>query len=93
MFSFYRTIHAVNINMRVFFLFAFQTHMLYLALDNLLQDCSQLPTGDVSDTQLVQDYKKLSKKSPTPNTQNVSILLAKTFGLVTFFRRWTRDRM
>lgn len=51
--------------------FIFQTHMLYLALDNSLQDCSQLPTGDVGDTSLVQEYKKLSKKPPTPNTQNV----------------------
>ncbi|XP_071448802.1 influenza virus NS1A-binding protein homolog A-like isoform X1 [Hetaerina americana] len=39
-----------------------KTHLLYLAMDNSLQDCSELPTGDVSDTELVQDYKKLSIK-------------------------------
>jgi len=37
--------------------------MLYLALDNILQDCSELPSGELSDTEIVQDYKKLSKKS------------------------------
>ncbi|XP_047001458.1 influenza virus NS1A-binding protein homolog isoform X1 [Schistocerca americana] len=40
-----------------------KTHLLYLALDNSLQDCSELPTGDVGDTEIVQDYKKMSKKS------------------------------
>lgn len=38
-------------------------YMLYLAIDNSLQDCSSLPTGDVSDSDLVQDYKKMSMKS------------------------------
>lgn len=37
--------------------------MLYLALDNILQDCSELPSGELSDTEIVQDYKKLSKKT------------------------------
>lgn len=49
--------------------FVDKTHMLYLAVDNSLQDCSHMPTGDVSDTQLVQEYKKMSKK-PSPNLQN-----------------------
>lgn len=40
-----------------------RTHLLYLALDNSLQDCSDLPSGDVSDTDIVQDYKKLSLKT------------------------------
>ncbi|XP_014217376.1 influenza virus NS1A-binding protein homolog A-like [Copidosoma floridanum] len=40
-----------------------KTFLLYLALDNSLQDCTDLPTGDVSDTDIVQDYKKLSLKS------------------------------
>lgn len=40
-----------------------KTYMLYLALDNSLQDCTDLPCGDVSDTDLVQDYKKLSLKN------------------------------
>ncbi|XP_052122389.1 influenza virus NS1A-binding protein homolog isoform X2 [Frankliniella occidentalis] len=37
-------------------------HMLYLAFDNSLQDCSDLPSGDSNDTEMVQDYKKMSKK-------------------------------
>ncbi|XP_046470863.1 influenza virus NS1A-binding protein-like isoform X1 [Neodiprion pinetum] len=40
-----------------------KTYLLYLALDNSLQDCTDLPSGDVSDTDIVQDYKKLSLKS------------------------------
>lgn len=43
-----------------------KTFMLYIALDNSLQDCSSLPTGDISDTEIVQDYKKLAlKDKPT----------------------------
>lgn len=42
-----------------------RTHLLYLALDNSLQDCTDLPSGTVSDTDLVQDYKKLSLKCQT----------------------------
>lgn len=45
-----------------------KTFMLYIALDNSLQDCSSLPTGDISDTEIVQDYKKLSLKDK-PNGQ------------------------
>jgi influenza virus NS1A-binding protein len=33
-------------------------------MDNSLQDCTELPTGDMSDTEIVQDYKKLSKRNP-----------------------------
>lgn len=50
-----------------------QTHLLYLALDNSLQDCSDLPSGDISDTEIVQDYKKLSKKCSNPGIQKVNI--------------------
>ena len=32
-------------------------------MDNSLQDCTELPTGDMSDTEIVQDYKKLSKRN------------------------------
>ncbi|KAJ8925469.1 hypothetical protein NQ315_009303 [Exocentrus adspersus] len=46
-----------------------KTFMLYLALDNSLQDCSSLPSGDVSDTEIVQDYKKLSQKEKQANTK------------------------
>lgn len=41
-----------------------RTHLLYLALDNSLQDCSDLPAGHESETELVQDYKRLVLKCP-----------------------------
>lgn len=66
-----------------------KTHMLYLAIDNSLQDCSSLPTGtkrerrdvnciinffdflgDICDTELVQDYKKLSLKNTQKSNKN-----------------------
>lgn len=50
--------------------FVFQTHLLYLALDNTLQDCSDLPSSDFSDSEIVQDYKKLSKKHAVPLNSN-----------------------
>lgn len=43
--------------------------MLYLAIDNSLQDCSSLPTGDISDSEIVQDYKKMSLKA----SQNATV--------------------
>nr|XP_023022272.1 influenza virus NS1A-binding protein-like [Leptinotarsa decemlineata] len=46
-----------------------KTFMLYLAIDNSLQDCSSLPTGDISDTEIVQDYKKLSLKDKQVNSK------------------------
>ncbi|KAF6197726.1 hypothetical protein GE061_008692 [Apolygus lucorum] len=50
--------------------FTEKTHMLYLALDNSLQDCSQLPSGDAGDTELVQDYKRLSRSISTGSNNN-----------------------
>ncbi|XP_025835540.1 influenza virus NS1A-binding protein isoform X3 [Agrilus planipennis] len=47
-----------------------KTHMLYIAIDNSLQDCSGLPSGDISDTEIVQDYKKMSSKTGKPNSKN-----------------------
>lgn len=47
-----------------------KTFMLYLAIDNSLQDCSSLPTGDVSDSDIVQDYKKMSLKGCLPNKKS-----------------------
>ncbi|KRT80138.1 hypothetical protein AMK59_8821 [Oryctes borbonicus] len=49
--------------------------MLYLAIDNSLQDCNSLPTGDVCDTELVQDYKKLSSKNNVSQNKNKRKLL------------------
>lgn len=43
-----------------------KTFMLYLAIDNSLQDCLSLPSGDISDTEIVQDYKKMSQKNAIP---------------------------
>lgn len=52
-----------------------KTFMLYLALDNSLQDCLSLPSGDVSDTEIVQDYKKMSLKNPSagPKTKKKAL--------------------
>lgn len=47
-----------------------RTHMLYLAIDNSLQDCSNVPTGDISDTEMVQDYKKMSMKNVQSNAKS-----------------------
>lgn len=41
-----------------------RSHLLYLALDNSLQDCSDLPPGHESESDLVQDYKRLVLKCP-----------------------------
>lgn len=46
-----------------------RTHMLYLGIDNFLQDCASLPTGDVCDTDIVQDYKKMSLKNVQSNSK------------------------
>lgn len=50
-------------------------HMLYLALDNSLQDCSDLPSGDTNDTEMVQDYKKMSKKITAARTNRRKVPL------------------
>lgn len=44
-------------------------HLLYLALDNSLQDCSDLPPGHESESDLVQDYKRLVLKCPNNNNR------------------------
>lgn len=41
-----------------------RSHLLYLALDNSLQDASDLPPGHESESDLVQDYKRLVLKCP-----------------------------
>lgn len=40
-----------------------RSHLLYLALDNSLQDCSNLPSHE-AESDLVQDYKRLVLKNP-----------------------------
>ncbi|XP_055390528.1 influenza virus NS1A-binding protein homolog isoform X2 [Condylostylus longicornis] len=41
-----------------------RSHLLYLALDNSLQDCSDLPPGQESESDIVQDYKRMVLKCP-----------------------------
>lgn len=41
--------------------------MLYLALDNSLQDCSDLPAGHAANSEIVKDYKRLASKGPSAN--------------------------
>lgn len=47
-----------------------------MALDNSLQDCSDLPAGHESETELVQDYKRLVLKCPNHNKQRRKCLAA-----------------
>ncbi|KAF2343233.1 hypothetical protein FHG87_026011, partial [Trinorchestia longiramus] len=42
-------------------------HLLYLNIDNSLHDCSDIRTGDAQDTEMVQDYKKISRKLSKTN--------------------------
>ncbi|XP_050695288.1 influenza virus NS1A-binding protein homolog isoform X2 [Eriocheir sinensis] len=37
-------------------------HMLYLNIDNSLHDCCDIRSGDLHDSDIVQDYKKMSRK-------------------------------
>ncbi|XP_043237757.1 influenza virus NS1A-binding protein homolog isoform X1 [Amphibalanus amphitrite] len=38
-------------------------HLLYMNIDQSLHDCSDIVSGDSANTEMVQDYKKLSKKT------------------------------
>lgn len=42
-------------------------HLLYLNLDNSLHDCCDIRPGDHQDTEMVQDYKKISRKQSKSN--------------------------
>ncbi|XP_076058163.1 influenza virus NS1A-binding protein-like [Oratosquilla oratoria] len=42
-------------------------HLLYLSSDNSLHDCADIQNGDANDSEIVQDYKKLSRKMSQPN--------------------------
>lgn len=50
-----------------FFPFVPQKHMLYLNIDNSLHDCSDIRSGDLNDSDIVQDYKKMSRKLSQTN--------------------------
>ena len=49
--------------------------MLYLNLDNSLHDCVDIETGDVIDSDIVQDYKKLSLKLSQPGSKVMQLVL------------------
>lgn len=53
-----------------------KSFMLYVAIDNSLQDCSSMPTGDVSDTEIVQDYRKKSLKDTQPTAKSKRKILS-----------------
>ncbi|CAN8020068.1 unnamed protein product [Ixodes persulcatus] len=44
-----------------------KVHMLYLNLDRTLHDCNDIETGDSKDTEMIQDYKRLSRRLSQPN--------------------------
>lgn len=44
-----------------------KVHMLYLNLDRTLHDCNDIETGDAKDTEMIQDYKRLSRRLSQPN--------------------------
>jgi hypothetical protein len=46
-----------------------QTHLLYLNLDNSLHDCIDIESGDIIDSEIVQDYKKMSLRMSQPGTK------------------------
>ena len=46
-----------------------QTHLLYLNLDNSLHDCVEVESGDVIDSDIVQDYKKMSIRLSQPGSK------------------------
>jgi influenza virus NS1A-binding protein len=48
-----------------------QTHLLYLNLDNSLHDCVDIESGDVIDSDIVQDYKKMSLRLSQPGSKVV----------------------
>ncbi|XP_022242439.1 influenza virus NS1A-binding protein-like [Limulus polyphemus] len=47
-----------------------KVHMLYLNLDGTLHDCNDIKNGDSQDSDLIQDYKKLSRRIPVPCKTN-----------------------
>ena len=70
-----------------------KTYLLYLAMDNSLQDCLDLPPGDVSDTDIVQDYKKLSSKTQAQNTGRRKGVLQPAKPRILIYSRNIEDRI
>jgi len=42
-----------------------RSYLFYFTGDNLLEDCCELHNGHLSDSELVQDYKRMTKRLPT----------------------------
>lgn len=47
--------------------------MLYLNMDNSLHDCTEIQSGDLNDSEMVQDYKKMSRKLSQTNIKVRSV--------------------
>lgn len=67
-------------------------HMLYLALDNTLQDCCDLPLGHESESDLVQDYKRMVLKNSNCNNRRRKQLSAPVRPRVLIYSRDIGER-
>lgn len=47
-----------------------KVHLLYLNEDHSLHDCNDIENGEMQDSDLIQDYKKLSRRLSTPSGKN-----------------------
>lgn len=56
-----------------------KVHMLYLNSDGTLHDCNDIESGDFKDSDLIQDYKKMSQRISVPNKMNRKISAQNTF--------------
>jgi influenza virus NS1A-binding protein len=69
-----------------------RSHLLYLALDNSLQDCSDLPPGQESESDIVQDYKRLVLKSTNNKTSRRKCLSKPSRPRVILYSRDLNER-
>lgn len=69
-----------------------RSHLLYLALDNSLQDCSDLPSGHEANSDLVQDYKRIAQKCPNNKSRNRKALAAPVRPRVLIYARDVAER-
>lgn len=69
-----------------------RSHLLYLALDNSLQDCSDLPTSHEANSDLVQDYKRIAQKNPGNKPRNKKALAAPVRPRVLIYTRDVGER-
>lgn len=69
-----------------------RSHLLYLALDNSLQDCSDLPKGHEANSDIIEDYKRLAMKCPSNKTKTRKALAAPVRPRVIIYSRDIGDR-